>query len=47
METYLYIFERSNIEMKDLIMNILLNVISIDMQEGWEIIYKILEIADN
>jgi hypothetical protein len=39
LETYLYIFERSNIYMKDLIINILINVVSSDINSGWEIIY--------
>ena len=39
LETYLYIFERSNIYMKDFIINILINVVSSDINSGWEIIY--------
>lgn len=39
LETYLYIFQRSNIFTKDLIINILQNVVSNDIDSGWEIIY--------
>jgi len=35
LETYLYIFERSNIFIKDLIINILQNVVSNDISSGW------------
>ncbi len=47
LETYLYIFERSNIFIKDLIINILQNVVSNDITCGWEIIYEILNINDS
>ena len=47
LETYLYIFERSNIFIKDLIINILQNVVSTDISSGWEIIYEILNINDS
>jgi len=43
----LYIFERSNIFIKDLIINILQNVVSNDINSGWEIIYEILNINDS
>lgn len=42
MDAYLHIFERSNSLMKDLIINILLNVVSKDMQSGWDSLYTIL-----
>ncbi len=47
LSTYLYIFERSNIFIKDLIINILQNVVSSDIVSGWEIIYEILNINDS
>ena len=47
LQTYLYIFERSNIFIKDLIINILQNVVSNDINSGWEIIYEILNINDS
>lgn len=43
----MYIFTRSNIFIKDLIINILLNVVSSDISSGWEIIYQILNINDS
>ncbi len=43
----MYIFERSNIFIKDLIINILQNVVSNDISSGWEIIYEILNINDS
>lgn len=42
MDAYLYIFERSNAFMKDLIVNILLNVVGKDMKSGWDSLYTIL-----
>ena len=42
MDTYLHIFERSNAFMKDLIVNILLNVVGRDMKSGWDSLYTIL-----
>lgn len=33
--------------MKDLIINILLNVVSKDMRGGWDPLYSILEVADS
>lgn len=32
--------------MKDFIANVLLNVITIDLRDGWESIYQILDILD-
>lgn len=47
MNVYLYVFERSPAYIKDLIINVLLNVVSKDMRSGWEEIYTILEISDS
>ena len=47
MDAYLYIFERSNSFMKDLLINILLNVVSKDMNSGWDSLYTILEVVDS
>ncbi len=33
-------------EMKDLIANILLNLITSDLRDGWESIYQILDVLD-
>lgn len=46
MDTFLHIFERSCLEMKDLIANVLLNLITTDLRDGWESIYQILDILD-
>lgn len=46
MDLFVYIFERSTLEMKDLIANILLNVITSDLRSGWESLYSILDILD-
>lgn len=47
MNVYLYVFERSPAYIKDLIINVLLNVVSRDMRSGWNEIYTILEISDS
>lgn len=46
METFLHIFERSCLEMKDLIANVLLNLITVDLRGGWESLYEILNVLD-
>lgn len=46
MDTYCHIFERSCLEMKDLIANVLLNLITPDMRGGWESVYAILDVLD-
>jgi hypothetical protein len=46
METYLYVFERSCLEMKDLVANVLLNLITPDMRGGWEPVYAIMDVLD-
>jgi hypothetical protein len=47
MSVYLYVFERSPPYTKDLIINILLNVVSKDLKSGWDELYTILEISDS
>jgi hypothetical protein len=44
---YLYIFERSPSYIKDLIINILLNVVCREMRSGWEELYTMLELSDS
>lgn len=46
METFLHIFERSSQEMKDLIANVLLNIITADLRDGWDSVYQILDRLD-
>jgi len=46
METFLHIFERSCLEMKDLIANVLLNLITAELRDGWEAVYQILDRLD-
>lgn len=36
LEIYLYVFERSPAMLKDLVTNVLLNVVSKDIKEGWD-----------
>lgn len=47
MNVFLYVFERSPAYIKDLIINVLLNIVSKDMRSGWDEIYTILEISDS
>lgn len=47
MSVYLHIFERSPSYIKDLITNILLNVVCKEMRSGWEELYNMLEISDS
>lgn len=46
LETFLDVFERSGVEMKDLIANVLLNLITSDLRGGWDSIYSILDVLD-
>lgn len=47
MSVYLYAFERSPAKIKDLITNVLLNVICKEIKSGWNEIYTILDISDS
>lgn len=47
LNVYLEIFERSSAFIKDLIINVLLNVVCKEMKSGWNEVYTILEIADS
>jgi hypothetical protein len=44
--TFLYVFERSGVEMKDLIANVMLNLITSNLRGGWDAIYSILDVLD-
>ena len=46
LSTFLYVFERSGVDMKDLIANVMLNLITADLRGGWESIYSILDVLD-
>ena len=45
-ECFLYVFERSGVEMKDLIANVMLNMITSSLRGGWDAIYSILNVLD-
>lgn len=46
MSPFLYVYERSGQTMKELIVNIVGMLLGKDMGSGWDIIYAILERAD-
>ena len=46
LSTFFYVFERSGMEMKDLVANVLQNLITENLRGGWDSIYNILDVLD-
>ena len=46
LSTFFYVFERSGTEMKDLVANVLQNLITENLRGGWDSIYNILDVLD-
>lgn len=46
LSTFLFVFERSGVEMKDLIANVMLNLVTNNLRGGWESIYSIIDVLD-